>query len=1201
MVKILNKFFFLLIILFEYIQNLNELKSFSFQFTKWITLDNNNYLVCTEKGIYTYDFTFEEPIYNITFEKEIESDYDFSFTTISKISNKEDNFIIILYRYYFYFLYSYGKLIFSSSVDISSNIIEYYSLIPYIKNDKYYFIVPSIASQFNLAFYFFEINISSKSIVKTIYEKETIEYNGKKVTSFLGGLNCKIMIYNSVKEVLTCFHSFFNLGVSTFDIENNFSSISELNNLFHSEESPYIIKVETNTEKNEALICINYVSNKIGKCLIYYINSHNFSDIIDTINCDSYLEAMNLIYDELSKEFIFSCISNNKIEITKFNENFEKIFINENGTDENELSLPEFDYIHSYSVIYCPKYNNFLLMIEEAYFEGKTFSKVYLLPDIYNESIIFNNDYSSIISFIQPSTNLISTISSSYIHSSNLTSTISSSYIHSFIQSIIYSTIIDSPTMNISSSNIKCIKYSFQNECFENIPNGYYLIDKKSNIIKKCHDDCELCNDGPIIDNTNCDKCKDNTKYLKRGNCVLECGEGFYTNQENICISKNYYYYDEDKKNFTFLEANQICPEEFFYENIIYKECKHSCTNQEFINNTCIITYLNENNIKNITEKVKNIMNNSEINNETNIFIQGRNVIYQIISYDVEKNSNDIKLSKIDFGKCEIILKNYYSLDFLIIIKNMINSTYSLNNIVNYEVYDPYTLKKLDLSICENEKILISIPYILDNISLNEYIKLSQSGYDLFNPNDKFYKDICSPFSSDNNTDVLLIDRKKDYFKIISFCEENCTYKSYDYINNKVQCECEIKKENTLDFYNFIKAEFIPSFYDKDSFSNFKTLSCYKLNFSKLGQANNIGSYVLIGHIILFIITSIIFYCNQKKEISRIFKDVINQYNLMCDSSKEKNENISNNKTYNRDKNINKKITIKTGIYQNKNIHSSMRINKNISEELKNSIIGIYSKNKLISIKHNKIKINQNLNNKVNSNNGYINYIYNDEELDNLNYIESIKFDKRTCLQFYLSLLKRKHLIIFTFLSKFDYNIFIIKLSLFIFSHSLYITVNTIFFEDNSIHKIYENNGKWNFLFELPSIIYSTIISVIINFIVKKLALSSKDIIKIKKIKNKSEILEKIVKCKKYLKLKISLFYIIGFFFIIFFWYFVSTFCSVFKNCQIILFKEIEISFLLSLLYPFIINIFPILFRIYAIRSKDKKCLFYFGKFLSYF
>lgn len=60
-------------------------------------------------------------------------------------------------------------------------------------------------------------------------------------------------------------------------------------------------------------------------------------------------------------------------------------------------------------------------------------------------------------------------------------------------------------------------------------------------------------------------------------------------------------------------------------------------------------------------------MNNSEINNETNIFIQGRNVIYQIISYDVEKNSNDIKLSKIDFGKSEIILKNYYSLDYIIL------------------------------------------------------------------------------------------------------------------------------------------------------------------------------------------------------------------------------------------------------------------------------------------------------------------------------------------------------------------------------------------------------------------------------------------------------------------------------------------------------------------------------------------------------
>ena len=58
---------------------------------------------------------------------------------------------------------------------------------------------------------------------------------------------------------------------------------------------------------------------------------------------------------------------------------------------------------------------------------------------------------------------------------------------------------------------------------------------------------------------------------------------------------------------------------------------------------------------------------------------------------------------------------------------------------------------------------------------------------------------------------------------------------------------------------------------------------------------------------------------------------------------------------------------------------------------------------------------------------------YNDKELNNLNYELAKKYDKRTYFQYYLSLLKTKHPILFTFFINNDYNLIIIKIDFFFF------------------------------------------------------------------------------------------------------------------------------------------------------------------------
>ena len=135
------------------------------------------------------------------------------------------------------------------------------------------------------------------------------------------------------------------------------------------------------------------------------------------------------------------------------------------------------------------------------------------------------------------------------------------------------------------------------------------------------------------------------------------------------------------------------------------------------------------------------------------------------------------------------------------------------------------------------------------------------------------------------------------------------------------------------------------------------------------------------------------------------------------------------------------------------------------------------------------------------------------------------------------------------------------------------------------MHKIYEDEGIFNFIYLIPQMLYSVVISTIIKLIVQKLSLSEKDVLKIKKMKDKNDIEKESSKIIKCLIIKFICFYIITFLLLALFWYYVSCFCTVYKNTQIYLIKDILISFSISLLYPFILCLFPTLLRIISLNK----------------
>ena len=242
-----------------------------------------------------------------------------------------------------------------------------------------------------------------------------------------------------------------------------------------------------------------------------------------------------------------------------------------------------------------------------------------------------------------------------------------------------------------------------------------------------------------------------------------------------------------------------------------------------------------------------------------------------------------------------------------------------------------------------------------------------------------------------------------------------------------------------------------------------------------------------------------------------------------------------------------------------------------------------------------------NLNNTIEifKKNKTITYKLSDEEINSLEYNDAILIDKRTFCQYYFSLLLRKHIILFTFFSKNDYNLIHIKINIFFLSFSLFFTLNVLFFTDKTMHKIYESKGIYNLINQLPKIIYSSLITSIFNLIIRKFALSDKNIIDLKNIGRRKQKNEKLIKVISCLKIKFNIFFVIGFVFLCFCWYYISVFCCVYINTQITLIKDTFLSFGFSLLYPFILNLIPGLFRIPSLKYNNSPFLYNISKIIS--
>ena len=190
------------------------------------------------------------------------------------------------------------------------------------------------------------------------------------------------------------------------------------------------------------------------------------------------------------------------------------------------------------------------------------------------------------------------------------------------------------------------------------------------------------------------------------------------------------------------------------------------------------------------------------------------------------KNNDSNKFSKINLGECENILreKNHINKnDSLLILKyEKLNNEISRSNL-QYEIYELFNKKRLNLSVCKEVPINIYAPKVLSEQLHNLYNELKDLGYDLFDINSHFYQDICTPYKSTNGTDVILSDRINYYYNNEETqCQPNCQFSNYSFESQYLKCECDIQySEINFDNNNNIGAKSIyKSFYDVLKFSN---------------------------------------------------------------------------------------------------------------------------------------------------------------------------------------------------------------------------------------------------------------------------------------------------------------------------------------------------------------------------------------------
>lgn len=391
---------------------------------------------------------------------------------------------------------------------------------------------------------------------------------------------------------------------------------------------------------------------------------------------------------------------------------------------------------------------------------------------------------------------------------------------------------------------------------------GGYTFSKEAKQFIKCYETCASCEKPGTPERHECTSCIADYYEFDPETKNCNCNPLKHTwyrgsNDQVICTE----YCPTDGPNLPYLNTEtHECVKECDSSSEYNKKYFFSCVK------TCPEWTVEEDNVCNIKSTASLIENLPYVIMElyrylpSYSFTDSKYEIYKLFDSEVENNDIFKNISSIDMEKCKETIFQRYGLIVLIVFKIDIFFPDQIASQVEYEFFTIDGLQ-INKDFCKETNITIFNPIFpgsYNEINLELSKDLSEEGYDIYNPNDSFYNDVCSTYSTKNKTNVLLEDRKKFIFKNISFCEAGCQYKGFNFSANSVICECGVKMDITAEERSFHGIEGNWDFFKVSKQDNIKAFKCYKVLFSEKLVKNPgfyFGLIIFLAEIAVFVLS----------------------------------------------------------------------------------------------------------------------------------------------------------------------------------------------------------------------------------------------------------------------------------------------------------------------------------------------------------
>ena len=643
-----------------------------------------------------------------------------------------------------------------------------------------------------------------------------------------------------------------------------------------------------------------------------------------------------------------------------------------------------------------------------------------------------------------------------------------------------------------------------------------------------CHydrfEDCPSVAPYYITELTKCVNQCPTGKFIDDSLCVDECTHHIYNNNKcvDICPSSAPYTEDSNKNCLTKCPSNKFtsgyscvetCPKKSLDNEICVDECPEN--SEETETNKCECQYGHSFN------EDGTIQCDDISNAEDYIVTLGNTCINDLISSGQITSENEIIIDK------KIIIRE--------------------GEIINQLEYKVKKVDgtQLDISTCKNITLTSPINIDYNGLDLNKIKVTSEKGYDILNPKDDFFNDICTKYEDENGADVPIKVRRQEYYQEFPLCESDCEYLKYNTDKNTVDCLCSYKEFSisTERTYSVIKTD--SDFRKGDiSNSNFKTMSCGKEAFKNL--ESNSGFWIILIGFLIQIGCFGMFNVFKTKIIGILLHDAF-QITLVSNPK---------NKTEKKDETI-------IGD-ENNQIHH---------EDAKSNDIIAYNNIGKVS------------NDEINEEDKMTH-----EGLNNMNYENALLYDDRTFFAYFWNIFIYNQMLLFM-IFKDNWNFVITKISMFVNIITFALLFNLMFFGNKLIEEIYKNKGGLTMNKAFGWIVLAVVLTIILNSIAKYFGLTKRDVDEAKK--NKENFDDE--KFSSLVFKRTFIYFIVILIITLFIWYFGISFCGIYRDCQKKLVFYIFMTWLLIMLYPILLCGVVALCRYLGLK-KQIKGLFTFSK-----